>query len=61
MLGSRVKWIKDVMSILVNKSDKSVTSQSLPGFGVKTDIRGKETNRKAEKGERLFIFVFYCY
>lgn len=53
--------MKDAASILVNKSNKSVTSHSLPGFVDKSDTREKEANRKTEKGEKLFIFGFLCY
>lgn len=49
------------MSILVNESDKSVTSQSLPGFGVKTETperkRPIESWRKERNSSSLFSLL----
>lgn len=43
-------------SILVHRFDISKSSRIRRE---NRDIRGKETNRKVEKGEKLFIVVFF--
>lgn len=54
-----IKRIKDskVVSVLVNIFDKSVISQSLPGFGVKQRQRKREKIERQRK-ERTSSSVF---
>lgn len=40
----------------LKKKKSLMTCQSLPGFGVKTEA---QRERDQQKGEKLFIFVFF--
>lgn len=51
--------MKDAASILVNKSNKSVTSHSLPGFVDKSERKRQIERRRNERNSSFFGFLCY--